>query len=104
MGMKEKKRIPTSGEPIRWKSPFAALKSAGLPPASDVRPYTDRPDPAPTAPKKNRGRVDIIRQTAHRESISLAVPLKGQNSDRIVVLKKRRTVNRLIEGSLAIGG
>ena len=24
--MKERKRIPTDGEPVAWKSPFAALK------------------------------------------------------------------------------
>ena len=29
--MKERKRIPTDGEPIAWKSPFAALKNVELP-------------------------------------------------------------------------
>ena len=29
--MKEKKRIPISGEPIVWKSPFAMLKNVSLP-------------------------------------------------------------------------
>jgi translation initiation factor 1 len=64
--MKEKKRIPTRGEPIVWTSPFAALKNVGLPLASEVGPGVAPRDAAPIAPKKNRGRVDIIRQTAHR--------------------------------------
>ncbi len=64
--MRKKKRIPTSGEPIVWKSPFAALKSIELPPDPAVRAAADRFDVAPPAPKKNRGRVDIIRQAAHR--------------------------------------
>jgi len=32
--MKEKKRIPTDGEPVQWNSPFAALKNFELPPTS----------------------------------------------------------------------
>jgi translation initiation factor 1 len=64
--MKEKKRIPTGGEPIVWTSPFAALNNAGLPSTPEVRPAVAPRDAASIAPKKNRGRVDIIRQTAHR--------------------------------------
>ncbi|MBX9658377.1 MAG: translation initiation factor [Nitrospiraceae bacterium] len=61
--MKENKRIPTDGEPIQWKSPFAALGKLTLPPATAGQPPPMRAEPAP---KKHRGRVDIIRQTAHR--------------------------------------
>ena len=71
--MKEKKRIPTGDEPFAWKSPFAALKDVKLPPAPDVRPAADQADTAPAAPKKNRGRVDIIRQTAHRGGKTMTV-------------------------------
>lgn len=61
-----KKHIPTGDEPFQWNSPFAALKQAGS--------LSDQSRPSPTAQatvsdktvKKNRGRVDIIRQTAHR--------------------------------------
>ena len=71
--MKEKKRIPASGEPINWTSPFAALKNAGLPLAPKVRPGVAPRDKSAIAPKKNRGRVDIIRQTAHRGGKTVTV-------------------------------
>ena len=71
--MSEKKRIPTSGEPIVWTSPFAALKHVGLPLAPEVRPGVAPRDAAPIAPKKNRGRVDIVRQTAHRGGKTVTV-------------------------------
>ncbi|MBS0170859.1 MAG: translation initiation factor [Nitrospira sp.] len=69
--MKEKKRIPTDGEPVAWKSPFAGLKEIALPPA----PPRENVDPpaAPSATTKNRGRVDIIRQTAHRGGKTVTV-------------------------------
>ncbi len=71
--MKEKKRIPTSGEPIVWTNPFAALKNVGLPVAPEVRPGVAPRDASPIAAKKNRGRVDIIRQTAHRGGKTVTV-------------------------------
>lgn len=64
--MKAKKRIPTDDRPFRWNSPFAALKQAA-PQANHT------PDPAPATPGKNRGRVDIIRQTAHRGGKTVTV-------------------------------
>jgi translation initiation factor 1 len=70
--MKEKKHIPTNGKPIAWTSPFAALKQVKVPPTSDPRPVADR-DVEPDLPKKNRGRVDIIRQTAHRGGKTVTV-------------------------------
>ena len=71
--MNEKKRIPTSGEPIVWTSPFATLKHVELPLAPEVRPGVAPRDAAPIAPKKNRGRVDIVRQTAHRGGKTVTV-------------------------------
>lgn len=68
--MKEKKRIPTDGEAIQWKSPFAALKNVALPPAATDSPAAASPPPAT---KKQRGRVDIIRQTAHRGGKTVTV-------------------------------
>lgn len=69
--MKEKKRIPTDGEPIQWKSPFAALGKITLPPTTMEQPAaTHTPPPAS---KKHRGRVDIIRQTAHRGGKTVTV-------------------------------
>jgi translation initiation factor 1 len=71
--MKEKKRIPTSGKPIVWTSPFAALKNVGLPLAPEMRRGVSPRDAAPIAPKRYRGRVDIIRQTAHRGGKTVTV-------------------------------
>ena len=74
--MKKKKCILTSGDPISWTSPFAALKKMERPLAPDTRQGGDGSalaDAKPTAPKKNRGRVDIIRQTAHRGGKTVTV-------------------------------
>ncbi len=71
--MKEKKRISTSGAPIRWNSPFAALKNVEPPPASAKQPGSGQADSVLPAQKKNRGRVDIIRQTAHRGGKTVTV-------------------------------
>jgi translation initiation factor 1 len=71
--MKKKQGILADGEPMVWKSPFAALASAGLPPAPDTRHGDDRGGAASTVKRKNRGRVDIIRQTAHRGGKTVTV-------------------------------
>lgn len=71
--MKEKKRIATGDEAIVWKSPFAMLKNVTLPPAPEARSDSDRPQSVPAVPKKHRGRVDIIRQTAHRGGKTVTV-------------------------------
>lgn len=70
--MKEKKRIPVDGEPIAWKSPFARLKDVILPPAPP-REQVSQPGTAEPASVKNRCRVDIIRQTAHRGGKTVTV-------------------------------
>ena len=71
--MKEKNRISTDGEAIQWKSPFAALGNIPLPPATTGQPVITQPAPIPPASKKNRGRVDITRQTAHRGGKTVTV-------------------------------
>lgn len=71
--MKKKTRIPTGGESITWTSPFAALRKIDLPSAPGRQPDTAPREVAPAAPKKNRGRVDIIRHTAHRGGKTVTV-------------------------------
>ena len=72
--MKEKKRLSTRTESIPWISPFAAIKSVDLPLMTpEVQPGVVPRDAPPTARKKNRGRVDIIRQTAHRGGKTVTV-------------------------------
>jgi len=71
--MKEKKRLPTDGGPIKWTSPFAGLNRVPLPAASPKPPVSAPNTPVSSAPKKNRGRVDILRQTAHRGGKTVTV-------------------------------
>ena len=66
--MSAQHRIPTDGHAGFGQNPFAELSSDGLPPGA-VQPL-----PAATgSPKKNRGRVDIKRQTAHRGGKTVTV-------------------------------
>jgi translation initiation factor 1 len=56
-----------SGDETKFgHNPFEGLNPAGLPPGPADQPLTP-------APKKNRGRVDIIRQTAHRGGKTVTV-------------------------------
>lgn len=71
--MKGKTRRSTSGEPIPWRSPFAALKNVGPRLAPEVQPVVAPPDASSIASKKYRGRVDIVRQTAHRGGKTVTV-------------------------------
>ena len=71
--MKDKTRIPIDGGPIKWASPFSTLKHVPLPVDSPSRSAPDQLDTAPGLPKKNRGRVDILRQTAHRGGKTVTV-------------------------------
>jgi translation initiation factor 1 len=70
--MKQKKRIPTDGEPIAWTSPFAALTHMNVAQAVPRQPARDHSDP-PVAPKTHRGRVDIMRQRAQRAGKTVTV-------------------------------
>ncbi|MBI4000398.1 MAG: translation initiation factor [Nitrospira defluvii] len=71
--MKERKRIPLDGDPVAWKSPFAALKHMELPATPATRDAADRTEATVPVRAKNRGRVDIIRQTAHRGGKTVTV-------------------------------
>jgi translation initiation factor 1 len=73
--MKRDHRISTSGGESLTQTPFEKLDGAGLPPGpADQAGVSAGQTPATsTAPRKNRGRVDIIRQTAHRGGKSVTV-------------------------------
>ena len=66
--MSAQHRIPTDGQTSFGQTPFAGLSGAGLPPGA-LQP----PAAASEAPKKNRGRVDIKRQTEHRGGKTVTV-------------------------------
>ena len=98
--MKEKKRIPTSGEPLVWTSPFAALKNLGLPLAPEMQPGAAPRDAPSIAPKKNRGRVDIIRQTAHRggKTVTVVTGFTG------IGLAEKETLAKEMQKACSAGG
>ncbi len=75
--MSGSKRIPTDGGPSFGHNPFAALSSEGLPPApADLPPAEELEPSRRSAKSKSRGRVDILRQTAHRGGKTVTV-IKG---------------------------
>jgi len=74
--MSGNKRIPINGGQSFGQNPFAALSSEGLPPAPEDRPgdaAAGQPVAESSAPRKNRGRMDILRQTAHRGGKTVTV-------------------------------
>ena len=74
--MSSTERIPTSGGESFGHNPFAALSAEGLPAAPETSP-ADAVQPAGSKPaRKNRGRVDIIRQKAGRGGKTVTV-IKG---------------------------
>ncbi len=66
------KRIPTDGGTSFGHNPFGALSSEGLPPAPEISP-ADSVSQSAAGKKKNRGRVDIVRQTAGRGGKTVTV-------------------------------
>ena len=70
--MSTPKRIPTDGGTSFGHNPFGALSSAGLPPPPEIYP-ADSDSQSTVKPKKNRGRADIIRQTAGRGGKTVTV-------------------------------
>ena len=74
--MSDSNRIPTDGGQAFGHNPFGALSSEGLPrSAENARPdSSQRPQTQPA--RRNRGRVDILRQTAGRGGKTVTV-VKG---------------------------
>jgi translation initiation factor 1 len=64
--MNDSKRTPMDGGQGFGHNPFDALSSEGLPPAAESSPAAPALRTGPQSARKNRGRVDIIRQTAGR--------------------------------------
>jgi len=74
--MNDPKRITTGGGEAFGHNPFGALSTEGLPPAPKSTPADCGQQPAAKPVRKNRGRVDIIRQTAGRGGKTVTV-VKG---------------------------
>ena len=75
--MSNSKRISTDGGPAFGHNPFDTLSIEGLPPAPEnsSEPVAQQ-SPVEPLKKKNRGRVDIIRQKAGRGGKTVTV-VKG---------------------------
>ena len=69
--MSASNRIPTDGGTSLTQAPFAALSSAGLPPAPESLPASITPPSKPA--RKPRGRVDILRVKAGRGGKTVTV-------------------------------
>jgi translation initiation factor 1 len=74
--MNDAKRDGTNGGQAFGHNPFAGLSSDGLPPETEGGPADFGPEPRVKPARKNRGRVDILRQTAGRGGKTVTV-VKG---------------------------
>ena len=73
--MSSKERFPADNGSTFEQKPFATLNSAGLPadPEPLAGPSGGQPVVPSSVPRKNRGRVDILRQRAHRGGKTVTV-------------------------------
>ncbi len=69
--MSDPKRVSTDGGQSLGQNPFGALSGAGLPVAPKV--VLDQAAKASAKPEKNRGRVDIRRETGNRGGKTVTV-------------------------------
>lgn len=70
MGKRSSQVSRSAGDvPSAMPNPFAGLSSAGLPPVAEAK----QPDAEPSSVPKKRGRVDIIREKAHRGGKTVTV-------------------------------
>jgi translation initiation factor 1 len=69
--MKSEDKIPTGGGQSLGQNPFGALSEAGLPSAPVTKTAAGATQPAISA--KNRGRVDIVRETNGRGGKTVTV-------------------------------
>ncbi len=68
-----KKRISSGDESFRWTSPFTALKQTTSLSARSRSSSTGEAHEVLRTDQKNRGRVNILRQTAHRGGKTVTV-------------------------------
>lgn len=73
--MSSRERVPADNRSAFEQKPFATLNSAGL--SADPEPSSGASGGQPAVPssvsRKNRGRVDILRQRAHRGGKTVTV-------------------------------
>jgi translation initiation factor 1 len=98
--MNPSKRIPTDGGPGFGHRPFETLSSQDLPPAPEPKP-ADSGQPARAKPtRKNRGRVDIRRETAGRGGKTVTV-VKGFVG---IALSEKEQLAKTMQKACGTGG
>lgn len=98
--MSGSKRIPTDGGPSFGHNPFAALSSEGLPAAPETPPVEPSVPTGGRGAKKSRGRVDILRQTAHRGGKTVTV-IKGFVG---IGLPEKEQLAKAMQRACGVGG
>ena len=98
--MSNSKRIPTDGGQNFGHNPFAALSSEGLPPAPENPPADATPTVTARPGKKNRGRVDIVRQKAGRGGKTVTVVKNFVG----IGLPEKEQLAKTMQKSCGVGG
>lgn len=90
-------KISTDGGKGLGQNPFGALSGAGLP-SAPVRPTASAP--APKTPEKNRGRVEVRRETGGRggKTVTTASGFLG------IGLPEKEQLCKKMRGSCGCGG
>lgn len=96
--MNADKHIPPSAGQDFGQTPFAALSSNSLPLAPENQSAESNPKSA--APRQNRGRVDILRQTAHRggKTVTVVANFTG------IGLPEKEALAKTIQKACGTGG
>lgn len=93
-------RVTGNGDDFKHDA-FAALNVDGLPPGpATPEPSVAGAGPAPAAPRKNRGRVDVLRQTAHRggKTVTVVANFVG------IGLPEKEALARAMQKACGVGG
>jgi len=101
--MKNKNRISTEGGDPLANNPFASLNLEGLPDGPSEVPESSGANSNTSkrgAKNKNRGRVDIIRQTAHRggKTVTLISGFVG------IGMPEKESLAKQMQKSCGVGG
>jgi translation initiation factor 1 len=96
--MKSDEKIPTGGGQPLGQNPFGALSQAGLPSAPVPKAATGATQPA--IPAKNRGRVDILRETNGRggKTVTVVTGFVG------IGLPEKETLAKKMRAACGCGG
>jgi translation initiation factor 1 len=93
-------RIPTTGGGSLGQNPFAGLSAAGLPAAKSDGPATPPAASSRKEPNRNRGRVDIKRETGGRGGKTVTVVSNFVG----IGLPEKESLCKAMRGACGCGG